>query len=139
MRLAALAEAPLAFGSTLADERRLRAADWRARLGARAQFAVRVAGQALGTVGAIVDGGSELVSLWVDPAWRGQGVGDLLVEAVLDWARSQGYREVHLWVAADNVPATRLYARHGFRPTGSSQPVRPDEPLRREIGMIRTL
>jgi GNAT superfamily N-acetyltransferase len=79
------------------------------------------------------------VSLWVDPAWRGQGVGDVLVEAVLGWVRAQGYRAVHLWVAADNAPATRLYARHGFLPTGASQPIRPDEPSRREIGMSRAL
>ena len=32
IRLAALAEAPDAFGSTLAEARRLRAADWHARL-----------------------------------------------------------------------------------------------------------
>ena len=42
---------------------------------------MRAEGQAVGTVGAIVDGAPKLVWLWVDPAWRGQGVGDLLVQA----------------------------------------------------------
>lgn len=29
---------------------------------------------------------------FVPPAWRGQGVGEWLVRAGLDWARQQGYR-----------------------------------------------
>lgn len=102
LRLAALAEASFAFGSTLAQERRLRAPDWRARLACRAQFVVRSRGGAVGTAGGVVEDGAELVSLWVHPNWRGRGIGDLLVQAVLDWAREQGYAEIRLWVAADN-------------------------------------
>ena len=139
IRLAALAEAPHAFGSTLAEERRLRAADWRVRLARRAQFVVRSQQRAVGTVGGLVEDGAELVSLWVHPAWRGRGVGDLLVQAVLDWARAQGHRVVRLWVSADNAPAERLYARHGFVRTGACQPVTPGDPTRREFEMVRAL
>jgi GNAT superfamily N-acetyltransferase len=139
IRLAALAEAPYAFGSTLAEERRLREPDWRARLTDRAQFVVRHRGEAVGTIGGVVEDGAELVSLWVHPAWRGRGVGDLLVQAVLDWAREQGHPEVRLWVSADNAPAERLYARHGFVRTGESQPVTPGDPTRREFAMARAL
>jgi GNAT superfamily N-acetyltransferase len=139
IRLAALAEAPYAFGSTLAEERRLRAATWRARLAQRVQFVVRHGGAAVGTVGGLVEDDAELVSLWVHPAWRGRGVGDLLVQAVLDWAREQGHREVRLWVSADNAPAEQLYARHGFVRTGACQPVTPAEPTRLEFAMVCTL
>ncbi len=139
IRLAALAEAPGAFGSTLAEERRLRAATWRARLARRAQFVARHGGEPVGTAGGLVEDGAELVSLWVHPSWRGRGVGDLLVRAVLDWAREQGHREVRLWVSAGNAPAEHLYARHGFTRTGACQPVTPAEPTRLEFAMIRTL
>jgi GNAT superfamily N-acetyltransferase len=139
IRLAALAEAPRAFGSRLTDERRLRPADWRRRLAGRAQFLVRHAGQAVGTVGGIDDGdGAELVSMWVAPAWRGRGVGDRLVQAVLDWARAAGYPTVRLWVTVDNAAAERLYARHGFVRTGEIQPVSADDPRRQERGMVHT-
>ena len=133
------AEAPEAFGSTLAEARRMRAADLRARLAQRVQFVVRHRGAAAGMVGGLVEGGAELVSLSVHPAWRGRGVGDRLVQAVLDWAREEGYPEVRLWVSADNAPAERLYVRHGFVRTGECQPVTPGDPLRREIAMVCAL
>src|SRR5260370_9312571 len=94
IRLAGLAEAPFAFGSNLADERRLRASDWRARLAERAQFVVRCKRGTVGTAGGVVDDGAELVSLWVQPTWRGRGVGDLLVQAGLGWARPAGPPQV---------------------------------------------
>lgn len=139
LRLAALAEAPSAFGSTLAEERRLQASEWRARLARRAQFVVRCRSGAVGTAGGVVEDGAELVSLWVHPDWRGRGVGDLLVQAVLDWAREQGQTEIRLWVSADNGPAERLYARHGFVRTGASQPITSADPTRREFAMARAM
>jgi GNAT superfamily N-acetyltransferase len=139
IRLMALAEAPFAFGSTLAEERQLRAPDWRARLARRAQFVVRSGRRVVGTAGGVVDDGAELVSMWVHPTVRGHGVGDLLVQAVVDWARLQGHTQIRLWVSTGNEPAERLYARHGFVRTGASQPVTPADPTRLEFGMARAI
>jgi len=69
-----------------------------------------------------------LTALWVDPGFRSQGVGTKLLEAVLDWARSQGFSQVLLWVTEVNEKAQRLYKRHGFVRTGRVIEVRPREP-----------
>jgi RimJ/RimL family protein N-acetyltransferase len=55
-----------------------------------------------------------LVSVYVRPDWRGQGVADALIEACVDWARILGVRIVKLGVAATNVAAIRRYIRLGF-------------------------
>jgi len=112
LRIAALSEAPYAFGSTLDGEQRLGEADWRIRRATRAQFVARDAGSAaVGTVGAYRDGEMiELVSMWVAPAVRGRGVGAALVERVVAHARELDCREVRLWVTEGNAAAERLYA-----------------------------
>ena len=130
----------MAFGSTLASAQTLSEPQWRARLESRSQFVVRDAvGHAIGLAGGIVDadGVAELVSMWVTPEWRGRGVGDRLVDEVVDWACSHGFERIRLWVAAENAPAERLYARHGFQRTGGEQPIRPDAPERKEVEMAR--
>jgi ribosomal protein S18 acetylase RimI-like enzyme len=140
IRLTALAGAPREFSSTLADSARLSEEDWRERLAGRAQFVVRQDGQPVGTAGCLIepDGTAELVSMWVNPDWRGRGAGDVLVSAVLGWARRAGYPDVRLWVTIGNGAAQRLYARHGFCPTGAIQPLRPDKPDQLEQEMVRT-
>ena len=140
IRLTALAGAPGEFGSTLADSVRLSEEDWRERLAGRAQFVVRQDGQPVGTAGCLIepDGTAQLVSMWVNPDWRGRGAGDVLVSAVLGWARRAGYPDVRLWVTIGNAAAQRLYARHGFGPTGAIQPQRPDTPDLLEQEMVRT-
>jgi ribosomal protein S18 acetylase RimI-like enzyme len=45
---------------------------------------------------------------------RGTGVGEALMRAVLDEARSRGLREVWLEVLVQNEPAIRLYEKLGF-------------------------
>lgn len=84
------------------------------------------------------DGGraAAMTAMWVDPRFRRQGVGDLLVKTVVDWARAAGYPEMLLWVADGNSNAERLYVRNGFARTGAGQEMRPG---RLEYEMSRRL
>ncbi len=130
MRLAALKEAPYAFGSTYERERELDDASWRRRATDRVRFVVEVDGVVAGTVSGgdgEEHGSSAMTAMWVDPRFRRAGVGDLLVKTVLDWAGAEGYIRMLLWVTAVNPNAERLYARNGFERTGASQDVRPGE------------
>lgn len=139
IRLAALADAPEAFGSTLGREQAFTADTWRGRLTKRNQFVAEDAGEACGLVGVIPaePDVAELVSMWVHPAARGRGAGDLLVLEALRWANDQNLPQVRLWVADGNDSAERLYARHGFQRTGQVQPVREGED-KLEFAMARS-
>jgi GNAT superfamily N-acetyltransferase len=131
VRLAALKEAPYAFGSTFEREVGASNESWRNRLTDRTRFVAEMDGQVAGTVGAgpgEFTGAAALTALWVGPRFRGQGVGSKLVEAVVDWARDQGLAQVLLWVADVNQNAERLYVRHGFARTGRVSEIRPGEP-----------
>jgi GNAT superfamily N-acetyltransferase len=144
VRLAALRDAPYAFGSTLGQEAQMTPSRWRRRLADRTQFVAWLGDDVVGTAGGLVDSESEattaeLVSMWVRPRARGQGVGDGLVTAVLAWATQRGCDRVRLWVSEGNLEAERLYGRHGFQPTGSVQPVGADQPERLEFEMLRGL
>jgi len=60
-----------------------------------------------------------LISMWVSPEVRGQGVGEALIDAVVEWARVSGARRVLLAVGDHNQSAIALYARKGFEPNGT--------------------
>ena len=126
VRLRALAEAPYAFGSTLAQwqgEGHDLEARWRARLEEVPLNVVAVTedGSSLGQVsgwGPDDDGRVEVISMWVDPEARGTGVGEALIGAVLQGAREeQGAPAVVLSVKAGNRRAIELYERMGFEHT----------------------
>ena len=128
MRLAALKEAPYAFGSTYEREADAPEPRWRQALRDRTRFVAEVAGTVAGTVsGGDADSSraSAMTAMWVDPRFRRRGVGDLLVKTVLAWASSEGFAEMLLWVADGNLNAERLYERNGFRRTGAVQEMRP--------------
>ena len=57
-------------------------------------------------------------TLAVAPAAQGSGLGSRLLLALLEEAGRRRQRTVSLEVRADNLPAQRLYARHGFERTG---------------------
>ncbi len=140
VRLAALRDAPEAFGSTADDAERLDQQEWRRRLEQQAVFLAEVSGQRAGLaagIGGDQSGEAELISMWVASAWRGHGIGDRLVDAVLAWAVSEGFAAVRLWVAQGNARAQRLYNRHGFAPTGRVQPMGGDRPDVLEFEMRR--
>jgi GNAT superfamily N-acetyltransferase len=139
VRLRALEDAPDAFGSTHAREEGFSEADWTRRLSREdcVTFLARLGDRTAGIAGGQQERASvELVSMWVDPAARGNGVARTLVEAVVEWARNVGEERVRLWVTAGNDSAYRLYERCGFVATGQRQRL-PSNPELTEIAMAR--
>jgi len=61
-------------------------------------------------VGVMVVKGDELSQLYLEPDWRGRGIGDLFVEL----AKERSPQELTLWTFQVNKPAHRFYERHGF-------------------------
>jgi len=58
-----------------------------------------------------------LNDLIVDPAFRGQGVGRLLLDTIISQMKSRGVPLIVLSTAAKNKTAQRLFESSGFRPT----------------------
>ena len=79
-----------------------------------------------------------LISMFVRPRARGRGVGEALINVVIDWARARNATSVHLWVTETNKHARLLYERCGFSPTGERQPL-PSKPGIAEVAMTRRL
>ncbi|HEY7324900.1 MAG TPA: GNAT family N-acetyltransferase [Streptosporangiaceae bacterium] len=128
-RLAALAEAPYAFSSTVAREQEFTEQTWRERAGSGRTFAAWDGDTIVGlATGLPEDGQWHLVGMWVSPKVRGTGVAARLVVAVCGLAQQSGSTSVTLWVTEVNGRARAFYRRLGFAPTGGRQLVRPDEP-----------
>jgi ribosomal protein S18 acetylase RimI-like enzyme len=59
----------------------------------------------------------ELVYMGVHPNFRRKHIGTALLQRGLNMARTDGFASVTVAVDAQNVPALRLYEKHGFRRT----------------------
>jgi GNAT superfamily N-acetyltransferase len=129
VRLRALSDAPDAFGSTLARESNFTDEEWKQRLARTdaATFLACIDGLDVGivVVAANDDGGAGLYAMWTAPEARGKGVGDRLITTAVNWARDRAFERVALRVGDFNVAAIRLYARHGFAPTGETGALPP--------------
>jgi GNAT superfamily N-acetyltransferase len=145
LRLHALADAPKAFGSTLAHEAAFPEDVWheRAAGGAagddRVTFVAELDGRWVGlATGFAADSGRSepmLIGMFVDGTARRRGVGVALVESVIGWARARQASRLILWATAGNEAAIALYERCGFRPTGASRSLAHD-PTLVEVEMV---
>ena len=136
IRLRALADAPDAFGSTYDEVAAWPLDSWAAQLQKIATFVAVVDGEDVGLVrgarDALQPDAAWLISMWVSPEVREQGVGEALIDAVVEWARISGVRRVLLDVGDHNQPAIALYARKGFEPNGKIGSLPPPRSYIRE-------
>jgi [ribosomal protein S18]-alanine N-acetyltransferase len=83
----------------------------------------------------------QLFSIAVLPAWQQRGYGTLLLQAVLEEAKTQALRHCVLEVRESNLAARRLYSKLGFSPIGKRKDYYP--PLSasgdREAAMLYSL
>jgi ribosomal protein S18 acetylase RimI-like enzyme len=145
VRLNALQESPWAFGSTYAREVAFTESEWLARLerwnGERGVGFLAMEGEsACGIAGALLDPEdprrAQLVSMWTAPSYRRKGVGRLLVNSVIDWAKQRRIETLLLMVTSANGPAVRFYEQLGFTQTGRTEPY-PNDPAIVEYEMSR--
>ncbi|MCP5058032.1 MAG: GNAT family N-acetyltransferase [bacterium] len=129
----ALADSPDSFGSTLDWERAKPDQWWLERLVSAedsdlplvAEVDGRAVGLAWGKLSTTQRDCANVYQMWVDPEVRGQGIGRMLLAAIVDWARTLGVSRLDLTVARPNTVAVQLYEGSGFHAIGEPQPLRP--------------
>ncbi len=134
IRLRALLDTPDAFGSTHEQEAvdpEDAWRDWTANGAEGGDGFTAVAldggawiGLAVGAPHRAFPGEVGLFAMWVDPVFRGQGIGRRLVDEVVAWARTAGFPSIRLLATTTNDAAIRLYDRCGFVDSGERQPLR---------------
>lgn len=54
--------------------------------------------------------------MFVKPEFRGKGINQMILEALINWAKSKGISEIRLEVYDDNLIAKKAYLKAGFMP-----------------------
>jgi len=68
--------------------------------------------------GPVIPGGCFLGYLFVVPERWGEGIGGVILDAVLAEAKQRHGSRIHLWTHKHNERSHRLYRSRGFSPTG---------------------
>ena len=145
IRLEGLSLHPDAFGASHSEEAAQDDVFFADRIERNVVFGVEGA-DGLDGVAGLIFGESDKVrhkasvfGFYVRPHVRGQGIGDALVEALIDHARDR-VRQIKLCVVERNTPAVRLYERHGFRQYGVElNSIRVGEVYLNEVLMVLNL
>ena len=124
LRLAALNDSPDAFGSTLDVASRYSDSDWKNSIRNLATFVAVQDGVDQGLIRCEPDRDNSssafLISMWIAPPARRSGLAEKLLQACVEWARSEGCEQLVLDVADDNVSAIKLYSKLLFEPNGET-------------------
>lgn len=71
--------------------------------------------------GAVMPGVCFLGYVFVVPERWGQGIGGIVLDAIVDEARRRDYHRIELWTHEDNERSHHLYRSRGFSPTGRTR------------------
>lgn len=147
VRLRALQDSPTSFGSTWLRESQLTDEEWIARaenlIGERATGYLafrdgRYVGLALCLPDEEEPRKGQLISMWVAPEARRQGVGKQLIDAIETWAAARGFSVLQLMVTSVNHSSSEFYKRLGFSLTGKVEPY-PNDSAIEEYEMAKAL
>lgn len=82
-------------------------------------FVVRCGGEAAGCGGVkLCDGYGEVKRMYVRPAYRGRGLGRVVLDCLAGYARGRGVGLLRLETGVYQTEAIGLYERYGFRRRG---------------------
>jgi ribosomal protein S18 acetylase RimI-like enzyme len=149
VRLAALADTPTAFVTTLEEASAYTEEEWQRRAGGHhpsGQPSVGFLGfspdgEPVGMLGGGLTTPERVVvwGVWVAPEHRGSGLAEQLMAALEDWARGEaGAAELLLEVTEQNARARAFYGRLGYVANGNRQPY-PNDPSVDELEMVKPL
>ena len=62
----------------------------------------------------------KICEFYVEPFFKGNGIGKELIQQVISEARMSKKNKVFLWVIADNLSARRFYENNGFKANGKT-------------------
>lgn len=82
------------------------------------RFALLTTGPEAFVLGQVIVDEAEILALATAPAAQGKGAATEVLTRFCQEARARGATRLFLEVAASNLPARRLYEKHGFQQTG---------------------
>jgi ribosomal protein S18 acetylase RimI-like enzyme len=146
LRLKALADAPYAFGETLAGARSKSEEHWRSWWadddGTGPRYIGLLDGAPAGMCGILFPKDLArmplIIGMWTSPKARGRGVARAMLDACVAYCETAGHPQLLLGVVEDNLPARRLYEGYGFTETGDTMPLHSD-PSKSVISMAKQL
>jgi len=139
LRLEALQDSPLAFVEQYHESLAQPDQFWQGRVeraaagSASSMFVAVRAGRFVAKAGCFVESdvteyvSAHIVGVYVTPQFRGQGIADALMTAVIRWACEEPHADrIRLFVTQTNDRASAFYRRIGFVPTGATMAYPPN-------------
>ena len=80
-----------------------------------------------------------LLNITVDPAYQRQGLGIMMLDALVIWSRGQAAKWLWLEVRASNARAICVYERYGFKRVGERKNYYPLQVGQREHAVVMSL
>ncbi len=129
LRLKALRDNPLAFDSSPEDEERLSEEEWKEKLEEENDFKIFIEdnGKLVAKMEvewdkrAKVRHIAEVYGVYIDPDYRGKGLGSMLMNEIERLAPQHGIKKLWLDVVVTQAPAMGLYRKLGFREIGKTE------------------
>lgn len=129
LRLKALKDNPLAFDSSPEDEEQLSEEEWKEKLAEENDFKVFIEDNRRLIAKMEVEWDkrakvrhiAEVYGVYIDPQYRGKGLGKMLMDAVEKLAPQHDIKKLWLDVVVTQAPAMGLYRKLGFREIGRTE------------------